>query len=60
MIRILKNQMVGVSIGSVAMFDCYVEAFPFAVTYWERPDGRVLENGEKYKISTKESGMYKV
>ncbi len=60
MIRVIQNQMVGVSLSSIAMFECFVEAFPFAVTYWERADGRVLENGEKYKIATKDSGIYKV
>jgi hypothetical protein len=59
MIRI-QNQMVGASIGSIAILDCYVEAFPNAVTYWEKSDGRVLEKGEKYQIATKESGIYKV
>lgn len=59
MIRI-PNQMIGASIGSKAILDCYIEAFPPSVTYWERSDGRILETGEKYQVGTKELGPYKV
>ncbi|ODM96458.1 Noelin-3 [Orchesella cincta] len=59
MIRI-QNQMIGASIGSKGMFDCYIEAFPPSVTYWERSDGRVLEGSEKYQVGIKELGSYKV
>lgn len=59
MIRI-QNQMIGASISSKAMFDCYIEAFPPSVTYWERSDGRVLEASDKYQVGIKELGQYKV
>lgn len=59
MIRI-PNQMIGASISSKAILDCYIEAFPPSVTYWERSDGRVLETSEKYQVATKELGPYKV
>ena len=37
-----------------------MEAFPHAVNYWERHDGRlILERSGKYKLSSKESDGYK-
>lgn len=29
-----------------------VEAYPEALRYWERADGKLLEHGEKYRIET--------
>ena len=59
LIRIVQ-QMVGAANGTVARLECYVEAFPEAVRYWERADGRLLEPGDKYRIAVVESGRYKV
>ncbi|KAF2901207.1 hypothetical protein ILUMI_04982, partial [Ignelater luminosus] len=50
----LRSQMIGVEIGSCVTLECEVEAFPESVTYWERSDGRLLENGTiKYNTSYK-------
>jgi len=42
MIRIQK-QMKGMSVGSTVTLDCYVEAYPTPVTYWEESDATLLE-----------------
>ncbi|XP_018572198.1 uncharacterized protein LOC108911691 [Anoplophora glabripennis] len=46
----IANQMVGVVNGSTTVLECDTEAFPDPVRYWERSDGRLLENGDKYRI----------
>ncbi|GLV40608.1 uncharacterized protein CBL_04410 [Carabus blaptoides fortunei] len=46
----IRNQMVGAANGSTAMLECEVEAFPEAVRYWERADGRLLEHSFKYRV----------
>ncbi|XP_063220620.1 uncharacterized protein LOC134530022 [Bacillus rossius redtenbacheri] len=58
LIRIL-NQMVGAANGSTAVLECEVEAFPEAVRYWERADGRLLEPGDKYSTRDRDDGQYK-
>lgn len=56
----IQNQRVGVANGSTAILKCDVEAFPEAVRYWERADGRLLEAGDKYHMSYSENDRYKV
>ena len=36
--------MVGGYNGSFAILDCTIEAFPLAVHYWERHDGRLIQS----------------
>lgn len=43
--------MVGARLRGIAILECEIEAFPEAVTYWERGDGRLLENSDKYRIN---------
>lgn len=39
---------------------CTVEAFPFAVNYWERHDGRLIQQRpEKYRLSSNDFDGYK-
>ncbi|KAJ4434954.1 hypothetical protein ANN_23526, partial [Periplaneta americana] len=56
----IRNQMVGVLNGSTGVLECDVEAFPEAVRYWERADGRLLEEGLKYNMVYRERDRYKV
>jgi hypothetical protein len=56
----IQNQRVGVANGSKGVLKCDVEAFPDAVRYWERADGRLLEHGEKYRMNNSEIVRYKV
>ncbi|KAL3289098.1 hypothetical protein HHI36_003539 [Cryptolaemus montrouzieri] len=42
--------MVAARNGSAAILECETEAFPEPLRYWERSDGRLLENNEKYRI----------
>jgi hypothetical protein len=56
----IQNQRVGVANGSTGVLKCDVEAFPEAVRYWERADGRLLEDGDKYHMSYSEKDRYKV
>lgn len=47
----IRRQMIGAANDSTAYLECEVEAFPDSVRYWERSDGRLLEDGTKYKIN---------
>lgn len=42
------------------MLECTIEAYPNAVNYWERHDGKIIQNSEgKYALGTKEFEGYK-
>ncbi|XP_046398065.1 uncharacterized protein LOC124164884 [Ischnura elegans] len=56
----IHNQMVGAANGTVAKLECEVEAFPEAVKYWERADGRIVDAGDKFRIKNEEYEHYKV
>ena len=52
--------MVGGYNGSFARISCTVEAFPLAVNYWERHDGRLVqERVDKYHLETRDFDGYK-
>ena len=52
--------MVGGYNGSFAIISCTVEAFPVAVNYWERHDGRLVQaRPSKYGLEAKDSDGYK-
>ncbi|XP_046627663.1 uncharacterized protein LOC124308727 [Neodiprion virginianus] len=46
----IRNEIVGAGMGGIAYLECEIEAFPEPVTYWERGDGQLLENSDKYRI----------
>ncbi|XP_050443894.1 uncharacterized protein LOC126847631 [Adelges cooleyi] len=46
----VQNQHVAAALNRTTFFECEVEAFPYAVHYWER-DGEILENDDKYMIT---------
>lgn len=46
----VQNQHVGAAINHSTSFECEVEAFPYAVHYWERA-GQVLDNDDKYILT---------
>ncbi|KAK9736155.1 Immunoglobulin I-set domain [Popillia japonica] len=48
----IRNLKIPTFNGSSATLECEVEAYPEAIRYWERGDGRLLENGEKYRIES--------
>jgi len=53
--------MIGVSVGSTVTLDCYVEAYPTPVTYWEKSDATLLEPyNPKYSFALTEMGTFKV
>jgi hypothetical protein len=56
----IHRQSVSAYGNSTARLECEVEAFPDPLRYWERADGRLLENGDKYRITVIETGKYKV
>ena len=56
----IPNQMVGAANGTTGVLRCDVEAYPEAVRYWERDDGRLLEQGDKYHMDYKDRDRYKV
>ena len=42
------------------MIECTVEAYPAAVNYWERHDGKLIQQRRgKYEIASKEYDRYK-
>ncbi|KAI1301448.1 Olfactomedin-like protein 2B [Halotydeus destructor] len=47
----LPKRMMGTKNGSSALLECFVEAFPPALTYWVYGDGKMIENNWKYKMS---------
>ncbi|XP_056636395.1 uncharacterized protein LOC130444995 isoform X1 [Diorhabda sublineata] len=46
----ISNQNVPAANGSTAVLECETEAFPEPLRYWERSDGRLLENSDKFRI----------
>ena len=52
--------MIGIVSGSLGLLECYVEAFPEAVCYWERSDGKLVENSAKHQIEIRDFDRYKV
>ncbi|KAK2713866.1 hypothetical protein QYM36_009677, partial [Artemia franciscana] len=56
----IQNQMIGIVSGSLGLLECYVEAFPEAVCYWERSDGKLVENSAKHQIEIRDFDRYKV
>lgn len=56
----IQNQLVGAANGTTAVLECDVEAYPESVRYWERADGKFIENGYKYRTNDTEKGKYKV
>ena len=52
--------MVGGYNGSLTMLECTIEAYPNAVNYWERHDGKIIQSTQgKYAMETKEFEGYK-
>lgn len=54
----VDNPSVAVSNGSSVVLECYVEAFPESVCYWERADGRSIDGHHRALI--RDQGKYKV
>nr|XP_027239522.1 neurotrimin-like [Penaeus vannamei] len=50
----VPNQLVGVPTGDNVTIECFVEAFPKAISYWVRRDMMILNSG-KYRAETNES-----
>jgi hypothetical protein len=55
----IHRQMVGGYVGSWVLLECLVEAFPAAVNYWERHDGRLIQHSDRYRLAAKEFDIYK-
>lgn len=57
----IRNPRVRVSNMGNAVLECEVEAFPEADAYWERGDGRLLNESDKYHIEVHDKrDVYKV
>jgi len=50
--------MVGSNNGSFALLECFVEAFPPALTYWVFGESKMIENNWKYKMQQEDVGPY--
>ncbi|KAL1110473.1 hypothetical protein AAG570_008001 [Ranatra chinensis] len=55
----IENQHISTTNDSTVQLQCEVEAFPEALKFWERADGRPIEHSEKYSIGSIETGRYK-
>lgn len=53
----MQNQHVAAAVNRSTSFECEVEAFPYAVQYWER-GGEILENNDKYNITRIDISSY--
>lgn len=40
----------GTAVNRSVSFECEVEAYPYAIHYWER-EGEILDNSDKYSIT---------
>lgn len=56
----MKSEYVVYRINSDVSLTCEVEAYPEAVKYWEKEDGRLVEPSEKYSMNTVELDRYRV
>lgn len=56
----IQNQHVAVENQSIARLSCEVEAYPEALKYWERADGRLIEASDRHHIANLDKGKYKV
>nr|XP_053644982.1 lachesin-like [Cherax quadricarinatus] len=54
----VPNQLVGVPTGDNVTIECFVEAFPKAISYWVRKDMMIL-NSDKYRSETFET-VYRI
>ncbi|CAN7995506.1 unnamed protein product [Ixodes hexagonus] len=52
----IKQWSVGTELGSWALLECMVEAFPPAVNTWMSGTGRLLEQSPKYEVKEVEEG----
>lgn len=50
--------MIGSNNGSSVTLECYIEAFPPALTYWIFGDSKLIENNWKYEMQSTDSGPY--
>ena len=56
----IHRQMVGGYNGSSTVMECTVEAYPSAVNYWERHDGKLIQQStSKYRFDITEYDLYK-
>lgn len=47
---VTQQHSVAAAVNRTVSFECEVEAFPYAVQYWERK-GEILENNDKYSVA---------
>ncbi|KAK9497198.1 hypothetical protein O3M35_004562 [Rhynocoris fuscipes] len=55
----IQNQHIGIENQSMARLSCEVEAYPEALKYWERSDGRLIEPSNKHHMAIIDKGKYK-
>lgn len=53
-----EHPSIGVANGSSVVLECFVEAFPESLCYWERADGRSIDSFHKAYL--RDQGKYKV
>jgi len=54
----VQNQHVAAAVNRSTSFECEVEAYPYAIHYWER-EGDVIDNNDKYSITRIDVSSYK-
>jgi len=54
----VQNQHVAAAVNRSTSFECEVEAYPYAIHYWER-EGDIIDNNDKYSITRIDISSYK-
>ncbi|KAL5235357.1 hypothetical protein ACI65C_002767 [Semiaphis heraclei] len=54
----VQNQHVAAAVNRSTYFECEVEAYPYAIHYWER-EGDIIDNNDKYSITRIDVSSYK-
>lgn len=54
----VQNQHVAAAVNRSTSFECEVEAYPYAIHYWER-EGDIIDNDDKYSITRIDISSYK-
>ena len=57
MIKIYR-QTIGAVLGKFVILECDIEAFPTPVVFWERADGLLIDNDQKYVTDIIEKHNY--
>ena len=53
----VDNQIVGAPLGHNVQIECFIEASPKTVTYWQSPSGQIIRSSEDRRIIVEEEEL---